>query len=182
MVSGATDPAGANGDFPAAGTANGRPFYQLGIYRLKWTGTAWIVEPETGMIVYFTSADNVATPDLVTTWTEVLGSGDLIIRPRRAAYPVAAFVPAGAGGSPSSPVVAFTPAGAGGSPAAPVSAFTPAGSGSPSSPVVAWQSAASGGAPDHPPIITTPGIPSGAVTDKDGSILTDQDGSVIGDP
>lgn len=94
VVSGVSSAWPANAVYPVAGTANGRNFYQFGIYRVKWTGTAWIIEPDSGMIVYFTSSQNVATPDQVTAWTPVIGTGALLVSPASAALELTCASPA----------------------------------------------------------------------------------------
>lgn len=59
----------------AAGTLNGRPQYldpldaDTGVY---WGGVAWVIKKAT-MGIMFTSADDVASPDLCTTWAEIGG-------------------------------------------------------------------------------------------------------------
>lgn len=56
-------------DLPFGGTINDRPYWgDLGdITLLQWTGTEWVYFDDGATI--FSSDDDVATPDLVTTWS-----------------------------------------------------------------------------------------------------------------
>jgi hypothetical protein len=62
-----------NGTYPYLFTMNGRPQYAKATQRVYWRGTKWLIE-ETGADDYYESTDDVATPNLVTTWTTVTGS------------------------------------------------------------------------------------------------------------
>ena len=124
MVSGISSAWPANGYYPVAGTSNGRNFYQLGIYRMKWTGSAWIIEPDSGALVYFTSSENVAHPALVGTWTAVVGTGALVVLAVEATAPAAVLALVSGGGSPTAPAAVLALVSGGGSPTAP-SAINP---------------------------------------------------------
>ncbi len=53
---------------------NSRPSYtKAGGYVISWSGAAWQIK--NGATIYYSSSDNVAYPDLVTTWTAVTGIG-----------------------------------------------------------------------------------------------------------
>lgn len=133
-VTGVSDPSGANGFYPVAGQANGKDFYQLGIYRLRSTGTEWVLEPDSGLLVYFSSNEDVATIDLVTEWTPDVGSGPLLVLESVAPSPVI-FTPPSAGSPPAAAGAIFTPPSAGSPPSAPGAVFTtPTGGAAPSSP------------------------------------------------
>jgi len=58
-----------NGTYTHTGTANSKPLYGMGAsYDIRWSGTAWQIRGFT-FLIYYQSSDDVATPDLVTTWT-----------------------------------------------------------------------------------------------------------------
>ena len=78
-VSGVTTPGGANGAYPQNATVNGKPSYNVGIYYLEWNGTRWELTTDMGTD-YFYSTQDVASPDLVTTWTPTgSGAGTLVV-------------------------------------------------------------------------------------------------------
>jgi len=80
VVAGASTPA-VNGTYTLAGTMYGKPFYVLdtsSLFTVFWSSSAWCVQSNptsaSGAFVYYTSSDDVATPDLATTWTEGFGT------------------------------------------------------------------------------------------------------------
>lgn len=54
-----------NGTYAENGIVNDRPYYTYGINYIKWFGSYWAIR---GDLNYYYSNDNVATPDLCTTW------------------------------------------------------------------------------------------------------------------
>lgn len=79
-VSGLSSPGGANGTYPFLSTFNGRPRYNAGIYFVAWNGSRWEFTTDMGTDYYYSNED-VASPDLVTTWTNngTGGVGTLVI-------------------------------------------------------------------------------------------------------
>mgnify|MGYP001179653400 CR=1 FL=1 len=72
-VTGAVTVSGAgldevNGGYVEAGVINGRHYYTYGDYQILWNGTAWLIYCPSQSIYQYGSLDNVATPDLCTTW------------------------------------------------------------------------------------------------------------------
>jgi len=59
--------AAVNGVYVPVGDVNGKPAYQKGEYPLRWYGTQWALYSNN--IGYY-STEDVATPDLVTTWVK----------------------------------------------------------------------------------------------------------------
>lgn len=69
--------------FVQVADVNGRPGFNgvpASTNKITWSGTAWEVVSNTTFVT-FTSTDNVATPDLVTTWAadELWGGGTLTV-------------------------------------------------------------------------------------------------------
>lgn len=142
MVSGISDPSAANGYYPVAGTGSGKSFFQLGIYRLKWTGSEFVLEPDSGLLVYFSSSEDELTPDLVGAWTADVGAGVLVVSAVTVAAPAAVLTAAADGdppaaalsvltsteesGAPDAPVLVLAAAGGGAAPDAPLSVLTAA--------------------------------------------------------
>jgi hypothetical protein len=67
-----------NGTYVSNNTQNSRPIYRLfdAFYYIFWDDPDWYIwysEPGVGSAYLYTSTDDVATPDLCTTWTEVDG-------------------------------------------------------------------------------------------------------------
>ena len=58
-----------NGTYIESGTYNGRSMYDNGNYRILWLGAGWGIVNYVNLAYYYRSTDDVATPDLVTTWT-----------------------------------------------------------------------------------------------------------------
>lgn len=82
LVSGAGTGA-ANGTYTLRGTFNAKNFYNLlgsgtdtAVSAIHWTGTYWEIT-DTGGTQYYYSTDNVATPNLVTTWILFTGVNPL---------------------------------------------------------------------------------------------------------
>ena len=69
IVSGAGTSA-VNGTYTESGTYEGRPKYVYDNYVLMWNGLeiAWVILHSDGYPTYYYSSDDVATPDLCTTW------------------------------------------------------------------------------------------------------------------
>ena len=59
-----------NGTYVESGTTNYKPFYVYGDYVIMWNGLeiAWVILHSDGYPTYYYSSDDVATPDLCTTW------------------------------------------------------------------------------------------------------------------
>jgi len=77
--------AAANGVYTYRGILNGRPFYNLtgqatdtGAYAICRPGVVWKIL-NVGGDSYYESADDVPTPDLVTTWTADVGTLPVIV-------------------------------------------------------------------------------------------------------
>lgn len=65
----------ANGTYSYAGELYGKPYYMFGenaLYWLAFSYQIWVIATNAGGVYY--SYDDVATPDLVTTWTVSAGS------------------------------------------------------------------------------------------------------------
>lgn len=84
-VSGATSPAGMNGTFSVGASlsnaVNGRIAYSLDSdpdYQIFWTGTKW-QGGDINSLAYWESAEDVVSPDLVVTWTNVGTTGTLSV-------------------------------------------------------------------------------------------------------
>lgn len=62
-----------NGTYVESGTLDGKPYYTYSTYTLMWLADdeAWVIVATIGL---YGSYDNVATPDLCTTWFKVNGS------------------------------------------------------------------------------------------------------------
>jgi hypothetical protein len=73
VVSGAgtTD---ANGTYYYLLMLDGKPFYHWGAWNIQWNDGSREWRLQYGATVYYKSTDDVATPDLVTTWTAIAGS------------------------------------------------------------------------------------------------------------
>ncbi len=56
-----------NGTYDYTGQVNGRNAYARTTQTIQWNGSQWIIEA--AGLTYYSSSDDVATPDLVTTWT-----------------------------------------------------------------------------------------------------------------
>ena len=67
IVSGAGTSA-VNGTHVESGQISGKPFYIYDNCGIMWTGTAWTILHSDGDPYYYYSYDDVATPDLCTTW------------------------------------------------------------------------------------------------------------------
>ena len=93
IVSGAGTTA-VNGTYVEIGTYNGKPTYYKGEESsIYWTGSSWFIWDSLNYDEKaYVSNDNVATPDLCTTWTAT-GIG---------ALPVPTVTAAGGGDPPSS--------------------------------------------------------------------------------
>lgn len=75
-----------NARFFRRGIQNTKPYYLLDLLagsppRILWTGSAWQIRSADG-VTRFSSAETVATPDLVTTWTPSSASGTPLLTPR----------------------------------------------------------------------------------------------------
>ena len=57
-----------NGTYVESGTIEGRPKYVYDNYVLLWADGAWIIGTSDYVTAYYYSNDDVATPDLCTTW------------------------------------------------------------------------------------------------------------------
>ena len=66
IVSGAGTSA-VNGTYTESGTFGGRPKYVYDNYVLVWS-SGWVIGTSDYVTAYYVSNDNVATPDLCTTW------------------------------------------------------------------------------------------------------------------
>jgi hypothetical protein len=64
-----------NGTYVESGTNKGRPKYVYDNYVLIWS-SGWGIVTQDFSAAYYYSEDDVATPDLCTTW-EVIGDGEL---------------------------------------------------------------------------------------------------------
>lgn len=177
-VTGITSAWPGNGYYEVGGTANGKDFYRYGIYRLQWTGTAWVFVPDSGMLTYFTSSEDVATPDLVTEWTAVTGTGPVrVFAGPEPAVPV--FTPPSAGSPPDEPGGVFTPPSAGDPPDAPGAVFTPPSAGSPpSAPGGVFTPPSAGAAPSAPPPVF--GMLVHGLYNTDYSPLRNTDDTLLG--
>lgn len=68
----------ANGTYAYADDVTYRPKYVQGVNAIYWTGTEWVIYDDNMGLNWYTSEDDVATPDLVTTWVNTEPStGDL---------------------------------------------------------------------------------------------------------
>ena len=56
-----------NGTYVENGTYGGRPKYQKGSIYIVWFSTEWEIT-DMDFYLWYRSTDNVATPDLATTW------------------------------------------------------------------------------------------------------------------
>lgn len=72
------------GLFEVANTLNGKPRYRKrggvgtgfnAFYNVQWSGTQWEIIDTSGPTVHYSSVENVATPDLVTAWTDDAAAG-----------------------------------------------------------------------------------------------------------
>jgi len=61
-----------NGTYVENGTLNGKPKYTYSTHIIQWDGR-WVISYNGATTVY-KSNENVATPDLVTTWAKVYGA------------------------------------------------------------------------------------------------------------
>ena len=59
-----------NGTYIESGTNSGKPMYDNGNYRISWSGSSWAIMDYVTLTFYYRSNNNVATPDLVTTWVK----------------------------------------------------------------------------------------------------------------
>lgn len=66
-----TDSQDVNGSYAYAGLSSGKPSYSLSVVLVFWNGSQWVVRYDGDP--YWTSSENVATPELVTSWTPVEG-------------------------------------------------------------------------------------------------------------
>lgn len=90
LVAGAGS-AWANGYYLESGTNSGRPQYLRGtVGYLQWTGSNWMVHDGAE---YYVGVEDVATPDLVTTWNALTADAP-------APTVDTAEIPAGGGGTP----------------------------------------------------------------------------------
>lgn len=74
IVSGAEYSA-ANGTYVESGTFEGRPKYihESNVdWLLQYEGGAWAMYDSIAYIFFYASFDNVATPDLCSSWTDIL--------------------------------------------------------------------------------------------------------------
>lgn len=79
LVSGAGTSA-VNGTYTPTGTRNSKQYYNLTgtssiVSAISWDGGSWNIYAASGQANY-NSGDNVATPDLVTTWTAAFGGSN----------------------------------------------------------------------------------------------------------
>lgn len=88
-LDGVTRPARMNGDWWKGADQNGKPSYATvdagEATRMFWNGSSWIVERDilgVGTTTLFSSSQNVATPELVTSWTPnpVVAAGNPVFR------------------------------------------------------------------------------------------------------
>ena len=71
-----------NGTYVESGTTNGKPYYKFGSYYLQYKTGFLPTDPPTGgngweLNGYYIAANDVATPDLCTSWEVGLLSGTL---------------------------------------------------------------------------------------------------------
>ena len=60
---------GVDGTYVETGTRNSKPYYMKGDWELDWTGSMWDLANDSGShVTYYYSNDDVATPNLCTTW------------------------------------------------------------------------------------------------------------------
>jgi len=57
-----------NGIYVESGTINDKPSYVYGDYGIFWSGGVWQIIYYGGFPTFYYSSDDVATPDLCTTW------------------------------------------------------------------------------------------------------------------
>lgn len=63
-----------NGYLAPVGFAQGKPYYDSATARVFWNGNFWLVEsPISSGTIAYSSPDNVATPDLISTWEVGVG-------------------------------------------------------------------------------------------------------------
>lgn len=62
---GSTD---VNGVYKEDGLENGKPIYKNDKYEIKWNGSAWGIFVVGGSLITYLGNEDVATPNLVTTW------------------------------------------------------------------------------------------------------------------
>ena len=67
IVSGAGTSA-VNGTYVESGTFEGRPKYVYDNYIILWDSSAWVIGTSDYVTAYYYSNEDVATPDLCTTW------------------------------------------------------------------------------------------------------------------
>ena len=58
-----------NGGYVEAGVINGRHYYTYEKYQIFWNGSVWLIFYPSQSLYQYGSLDNVATPDLCTTWS-----------------------------------------------------------------------------------------------------------------
>jgi len=73
IVSGAGS-SDSNGTYVESGESSGKPEYSMGDQRIRWSGTQWEIRYYKYFMIDYYSTDDVATPDLCTTW-QVGGHG-----------------------------------------------------------------------------------------------------------
>ena len=70
MIVAGAGSSGVNGTYIESGTNSGKPMYDNGNYRIFWVGSGWGIANYVAGVYYYRSTDDVATPDLVTTWVK----------------------------------------------------------------------------------------------------------------
>ncbi len=64
----------ANETYVENGTQNGKPYYEYFDQAIQWNGIAWQITGSSGTITWYESTEDVATPNLVSSWDIVDGS------------------------------------------------------------------------------------------------------------
>lgn len=70
----------ANGEYAPIGTLNGKVWFRRGAtsYYVRWQSSSWVIYFDTvPQVIYYSSTEDVPTPDLVNTWTAVSGTAPL---------------------------------------------------------------------------------------------------------
>jgi len=59
-----------NGTYVESGTVNGKPYYAKESFTIKWAASQWQIK---SFLLWYFSNNDVATPDLCTTWNSFEG-------------------------------------------------------------------------------------------------------------